>query len=37
LGLEAYGAQGQRTDTREIVIKIAVRHAKKEALVFVLP
>ncbi|WP_339082643.1 acyclic terpene utilization AtuA family protein [Pseudomonas sp. TMP9] len=34
LGSEAtYGAQGQRTDTREIVIKIAVRHAKKEALV----
>ncbi|WP_079202558.1 acyclic terpene utilization AtuA family protein [Pseudomonas sp. CC6-YY-74] len=34
LGSEAtYGAHGQRQDTREIVIKIAVRHAKKEALV----
>ena len=34
LGAEAtYGPRGQRTDTREIVIKIAVRHAKKEALV----
>ncbi|WP_298188231.1 acyclic terpene utilization AtuA family protein [uncultured Pseudomonas sp.] len=34
LGSEAtYGAHGQRTDSREIVIKIAVRHAKKEALV----
>jgi len=34
LGSEAtYGPRGQRTDTREIVIKIAVRHAKKEALV----
>ena len=34
LGSEAtYGAHGQRADTREIVIKIAVRHAKKEALV----
>ncbi|WAC43915.1 DUF1446 domain-containing protein [Pseudomonas sp. SL4(2022)] len=34
LGSEAtYGPRGLRTDTREIVIKIAVRHAKKEALV----
>ena len=34
LGSEAtYGAHGQRTDSREIVIKIAVRHAKKEALI----
>ncbi|MDM8347893.1 DUF1446 domain-containing protein [Pseudomonas sp. sp1636] len=34
LGAEAtYGAHGRRQDTREIVIKIAVRHAKKEALV----
>ncbi|WNF45299.1 acyclic terpene utilization AtuA family protein [Pseudomonas sp. SG20056] len=34
LGSEAtYGPRGQRTDTREIVIKIAVRHAKKEALI----
>ncbi|MFZ3153737.1 acyclic terpene utilization AtuA family protein [Pseudomonas sp.] len=34
LGSEAtYGPRGQRVDTREIVIKIAVRHAKKEALV----
>ena len=34
LGAEAtYGAHGLRADTREIVIKIAVRHAKKEALV----
>ncbi|MHA6493693.1 acyclic terpene utilization AtuA family protein [Pseudomonas borbori] len=34
LGSEAtYGMHGQRTDTREIVIKIAVRHAKKEALI----
>lgn len=34
LGSEAtYGSHGQRTDTREIVIKIAVRHTKKEALV----
>ncbi|MCZ4323599.1 acyclic terpene utilization AtuA family protein [Pseudomonas anguilliseptica] len=34
LGSEAtYGPRGQRTDTREVVIKIAVRHAKKEALV----
>ena len=34
LGSEAtYGQRGQRTDTREIVIKIAVRHAKKEALI----
>ncbi len=34
LGSEAtYGPRGQRSDSREIVIKIAVRHAKKEALV----
>ena len=34
LGAEAtYGHHGQRTDTREVVIKIAVRHAKKEALI----
>lgn len=34
LGSEAtYGPRGQRSDTREIVIKIAVRHTKKEALV----
>ena len=34
LGSEAtYGPRGQRTDSREIVIKIAVRHAKKEALI----
>ncbi|MDX1298612.1 MAG: acyclic terpene utilization AtuA family protein [Pseudomonas sp.] len=34
LGSEAtYGAHGQRADSREIVIKIAVRHTKKEALV----
>jgi hypothetical protein len=34
LGSEAtYGPRGQRTDSREIVIKIAVRHTKKEALV----
>ncbi len=34
LGSEAtYGPRGQRADTREIVIKIAVRHAKKEALI----
>lgn len=34
LGSEAtYGQRGQRSDTREIVIKIAVRHAKKEALI----
>jgi hypothetical protein len=34
LGSEStYGPRGQRADTREIVIKIAVRHAKKEALV----
>jgi hypothetical protein len=33
LGSEAtYGPRGRRADTREIVIKIAVRHAKKEAL-----
>ncbi|MDP3816560.1 acyclic terpene utilization AtuA family protein [Pseudomonas sp.] len=34
LGSEAtYGPHGQRQDSREVVIKIAVRHAKKEALV----
>jgi hypothetical protein len=34
LGSEAtYGPHGQRSDTREIVIKIAVGHAKKEALI----
>lgn len=34
LGSEAtYGLHGQRQDTREVVIKIGVRHAKKEALV----
>jgi hypothetical protein len=34
LGAEAtYGRHGRRTDSREIVIKIAVRHAKKEALI----
>lgn len=34
LGSEAtYGPHGQRKDTREVVIKLAVRHAKKEALV----
>jgi len=34
LGSEAtYGPRGQRSDSREIVIKIAVRHTKKEALV----
>ncbi|MEK1904874.1 MAG: acyclic terpene utilization AtuA family protein [Pseudomonas sp.] len=34
LGAEAtYGPRGQRQDTREVVIKLAVRHAKKEALI----
>ncbi|WP_339460076.1 acyclic terpene utilization AtuA family protein [Pseudomonas sp. EA_105y_Pfl2_R69] len=34
LGSEAtYGPHGQRIDSREVVIKIAVRHTKKEALV----
>ncbi|WP_394558948.1 acyclic terpene utilization AtuA family protein [Aquipseudomonas alcaligenes] len=34
LGSEAtYGPHGQRRDTREVVVKISVRHAKKEALV----
>jgi hypothetical protein len=34
LGSEAtYGPRGQRQDSREVVIKIGVRHAKKEALV----
>lgn len=34
LGSEAtYGSHGQRRDTREVVVKIGVRHAKKEALI----
>lgn len=34
LGSEAtYGAHGRRGDTRELVVKLAVSHAKKEALV----
>jgi hypothetical protein len=34
LGSEAtYGAHARRQDSRELVVKIAVRHAKKEALV----
>ncbi len=34
LGSEAtYGSRGQRQDTREVVVKIGVRHAKKEALI----
>jgi hypothetical protein len=34
LGSEAtYGARGQRQDTREVVVKLGVRHAKKEALI----
>ncbi|WXL24204.1 acyclic terpene utilization AtuA family protein [Ectopseudomonas mendocina] len=34
LGTEAtYGPQGQRKDTREVIVKLAVSHAKKEALV----
>ena len=34
LGTEAtYGAHGQRRDSREVVIKLAVSHSKKEALV----
>ncbi|WP_071872342.1 acyclic terpene utilization AtuA family protein [Atopomonas hussainii] len=34
LGSEAtYGEHAQRADTREVVVKIAVRHAKKEALI----
>ncbi|HWV11204.1 MAG TPA: acyclic terpene utilization AtuA family protein, partial [Pseudomonas sp.] len=34
LGSETtYGPHGERRDTREVVIKIAVRHAKKEALI----
>ncbi|WP_277052960.1 acyclic terpene utilization AtuA family protein [Zestomonas thermotolerans] len=34
LGTEAtYGAHGRRGDTRELVVKLAVSHAKKEALV----
>jgi hypothetical protein len=34
LGSEAtYGARGQRQDAREVVVKLGVRHAKKEALI----
>lgn len=34
LGSEAtYGSHGQRQDSREVVIKLAVRHSKKEALI----
>lgn len=34
LGTEAtYGEHGQRRDTREVIVKIAVRHSKKEALI----
>ena len=34
LGSEAtYGAHGQRHDTREVVVKLAVRHPSKQALV----
>lgn len=34
LGTEAtYGSHGRRGDTRELVVKLAVSHAKKEALV----
>jgi hypothetical protein len=34
LGSEAtYGPRSQRADTREVVVKLGVRHAKKEALV----
>lgn len=34
LGSEAtYGPHGQRQDIREVVIKLAVRHSKKEALI----
>jgi hypothetical protein len=34
LGSEAtYGAHGKRHDSREIVLKLAVRHSKKEALI----
>ncbi|CDF85039.1 hypothetical protein PKB_3701 [Pseudomonas knackmussii B13] len=34
LGSEAtYGPHGRREDTREVVIKVAVRHSRKEALV----
>jgi hypothetical protein len=34
LGTEAtYGPRGERKDTREVIIKLAVSHAKKEALV----
>lgn len=34
LGSEAtYGAHGRRQDSREVVVKLGVRHAKKEALI----
>ena len=34
LGTEAtYGPHGQRQDTREVILKLGVRHAKKEALI----
>jgi hypothetical protein len=34
LGTEAtYGSRGQRSDTREVILKMAVSHPKKEALV----
>ncbi len=34
LGTEAtYGPRAQRKDTREVVVKLGVRHAKKEALI----
>ena len=34
LGSEAtYGPRSQRADTREVVVKLGVRHAKKEALI----
>ncbi len=34
LGTEAtYGPRSQRSDTREVVVKLGVRHAKKEALI----
>lgn len=34
LGTEAtYGPRSQRADTREVVVKLGVRHAKKEALI----
>jgi hypothetical protein len=38
LGSEAtYGSRGQRADTREVVVKIAVRHAKKRSADPLLP